>query len=47
LKDLKFQHEEFDDKLELNEFFCKVCNKESNTAFARLQNLVTKLVLTV
>jgi hypothetical protein len=26
----------FDEKLELNEFFCKVCNKESNSAFARL-----------
>ena len=32
----KISAEEFDDKLELNEFFCKVCNKESNTAFARL-----------
>ena len=32
----KISAEEFDDKLELNEFFCKVCNKENNTAFARL-----------
>ena len=28
--------EEFDDKLELNEFFCKVCNTESDTAFSSL-----------
>ena len=32
----KISVDEFNDKLELNEFFCKVCNKESNTAFARL-----------
>jgi len=32
----KISAEEFDDKLELNEFYCKVCNKESDTAFARL-----------
>ena len=32
----KISAEEFDDKLELNEFFCKVCNDEMDTAFARL-----------
>ena len=32
----KISVDEFNDKLELNEFFCKVCNKESNSAFARL-----------
>ena len=32
----KISIDEFNDKLELNEFFCKVCNKENNTAFARL-----------
>jgi len=32
----KISAEEFDDKLEPNEFFCKVCNNESDTAFARL-----------
>ena len=32
----KISLEEFDDKLELNEFFCKICNIESNTAFSSL-----------
>jgi len=32
----KISVDEFNDKLELNEFYCKVCNKESDTAFARL-----------
>ena len=32
----KISAEEFDDKLELNEFFCKVCNKENDTAFSNL-----------
>ena len=32
----KISAEEFDDKLELNEFFCKVCNTESDTAFSSL-----------
>ena len=32
----KISAEEFDDKLELNEFFCKVCNIESDTAFSSL-----------
>tara|TARA_B100001057_G_C22747072_1_gene910183 strand:+ start:132 stop:458 length:327 start_codon:yes stop_codon:yes gene_type:complete len=32
----KISAEEFNDKLEPNEFFCKVCNNESDTAFARL-----------
>ena len=32
----KISEQEFNNKLELKEFFCKVCNKESNTAFARL-----------
>jgi len=32
----KISSEEFDDKLELNEFFCKVCNTESDTAFSSL-----------
>ncbi|MDA9723348.1 hypothetical protein N9U36_02965 [Candidatus Pelagibacter sp.] len=32
----KISAKEFDDKLELNEFFCKVCNKENDTAFSNL-----------
>ena len=32
----KISVEEFNVKLELNEFFCKICNNESDTAFARL-----------
>ena len=32
----KISAKEFNDKLELNEFFCKVCNTESNTAFSTL-----------
>ena len=32
----KISDYEFDQKLELKEFFCKVCNTESDTAFARL-----------
>ena len=32
----EISNDEFYKKLELNEFFCKVCNSESDTAFARL-----------
>ena len=32
----KISVKEFDNKLELNEFFCKVCNTESDTAFSSL-----------
>lgn len=32
----KISAEEFTNKLELNEFACKICGKESNTAFSRL-----------
>ena len=32
----KISEEEFDNKLELNEFCCKVCNAESDTAFSSL-----------
>ena len=38
----KISANEFDNKLELKEFFCKVCNKESNNAFARLIKLGDK-----
>tara|TARA_B100000989_G_C19462634_1_gene436895 strand:+ start:76 stop:402 length:327 start_codon:yes stop_codon:yes gene_type:complete len=32
----KISNDKFYKKLELKEFFCKVCNSESDTAFARL-----------
>ena len=38
----KISEEEFDKKLEINEFICKVCNNESNTAFARLAKVGDK-----
>jgi len=38
----KISDEDFDKKLELKEFFCKICDSESNTAFARLAKLGDK-----
>ena len=32
----KISDDDFEKKLELKEFFCKICNTESDSAFARL-----------
>ena len=38
IKRFRISAKEFYNKLELNEFICKVCNTESDTAFASLVN---------
>ena len=39
----KISDDEFQKKLELNEFFCRVCNIESDTAFTRLAKVGEKI----